>query len=128
MKTVCFRVDTGNIVGSGHLMESLAFYRTLRKNAGIRPVFITADNAFVTKRLGEEGIDDIHPVCRKEITAEELREDDDLASTLSILKKTGAGHLIVDLPKRSSAYYRALYEKSESLTVILDDRDRKSVV
>jgi len=121
-----FRVDTGNIVGAGHLMEVIAIYKNLTKRFDLNPMFITVENDYVIPKLRQVGIERIYPIANNTI-AEELTENDDIDMTISILKKNQYEHLIVDLPNRTQSYYKMLSENTKGTYAILDNDAHKQI-
>ena len=87
MKKIGFRVDTGNIVGSGHLMEIFSIYKNMLDRFSFKPLFITVGNDYIAEKLQQAGIvkESIY-YFRKRVSAEELTEEEDIEETAAILR------------------------------------------
>jgi len=117
---ICFRVDTGTVVGTGHLMEALAIFRNLKDKFTVNAAFITVKNDYITEKLRRAGIKKIYPVARG-IPAEDVNELEDADRTIEIFKAKRFDCLVVDLPNRSGNYYKKLNKNIGPVCTILDD-------
>ena len=117
---VCFRVDTGEVVGTGHLMEALAIYKSLKNRFAVEAAFITVKNDYIVTKLRQAGIKKIYPVAEG-VTAEDVSELEDTNRTIEVFKRNKFDCLIVDLPKRSESYYKKLNKNIGLVCTILDD-------
>ncbi len=121
-----FRVDVGNVVGLGHLMEVIAIYKNLRNRFDLNPIFITVKNNYVIHKLHQIGIENIYPIADNMI-AEKLEEEEDIDKTIAILKDNHCNYLIVDLPSRTEHYYKTLYENIAEIYTILDNNIHRKI-
>jgi len=122
MKKIGFRVDTGNIVGSGHLMEIFSIYKNMLDRFSFKPLFITVGNDYIAEKLQQAGIvkESIY-YFRKRVSAEELTEEEDIEETAAILRDRECEYLIMDLPNRTDEYYKGMTERLKGSVAILDN-------
>lgn len=109
-----FRVDAGNLIGTGHLQEVLTIVQALNRKAGVTPVFISTDNQFTREKLSAL------PDCRLRIIPGNLNDEEEAASVIEMLKADGCAALVVDLRSVSEKYLRMLHEAMVKTVVIMD--------
>jgi len=120
MTEICFRVDAGNRIGMGHLMESLPLAESLKKRADVHIFFLARDFPPAVNLIKRNGY-------RVEVMGEGLTEEEELDLTLKTIKESGTHVLICDLLNRSDEYFRMLKSSVKILVVILDDEAHREV-
>lgn len=116
-----FRVESGSVIGTGHLMEVISLIKTLREKIRLEPIVITNRSSFAVDKLKEIGIDII------KYLPEGASEKDEIKQILNFLKEKGCAYLIMDLLQRSNAFYRYLNKHLKSTCVILDNSEHKGI-
>ena len=107
------RADTGRKIGAGHIMRCIALSQEWKKHNG-RVIFISnSSNSKLNSRITSNGFQLINLE-----TSHPDRED--IASTLSIIKETGADTIVVDGYHFNEAYHNALKNQGVK-RVIIDD-------
>ena len=115
-----FRVEAGNITGTGHLMEIVTLIRSLRKRINFFAIAIVNDYALCTEKL-QSIVDKI------EIVPDEVRGDTELNYVIPLLRKEGVTVFVADILNRSTLYYDKLNKEMEKTFVILDNDDHSEI-
>jgi len=115
-----FRVDAGDTIGTGHVMEMISLIRGLRTRLAFEPVVLTAPNEFAVSKFREAGVDQIHLLASGP-------EEKEVAEILAVLEGQGVRHLVLDLPHRSDYFYARLHSQLARTCVVLDDSDHREL-
>ncbi|KUK54708.1 MAG: Pseudaminic acid biosynthesis-associated protein PseG [Desulfotomaculum sp. 46_296] len=115
---ICFRVDAGNKIGMGHLMESLALAGSLKKKITEEIVFIA--NSPAIKIIEKNG----HKAVK---INDQINEKEEVSFIKDILRKSGCQCLIINLPGKDSSFFNKLESGAEKTAVILDDAEHRPI-
>lgn len=115
-----FRVDAGNVVGTGHLTEVISLIKSIRKRIPFTPVVITKYNPFTLERL-KLNVNVIKYI------PDDISEKGEADEIITILKKENCRHLVIDLLNRSNEFYDFLNDNFKSTCVILDNSEHKEI-
>lgn len=116
-----FRVDAGNVVGTGHLTEVISLIKSIRKRIPFTPVVITKYNPFTLERLKQINVNVIKYI------PDDISEKGEADEIITILKKENCRHLVIDLLNRSNEFYDFLNDNFKSTCVILDNSEHKEI-
>jgi UDP-2,4-diacetamido-2,4,6-trideoxy-beta-L-altropyranose hydrolase len=116
-----FRVDAGDTIGTGHVMEIISLITQLKEDIDFEPVVLTTNNDFAVSKFREVGINTIV------IISTSISEETELQEVIDILSQYRVSHLVIDLINRSEAYYEHLYKRLKSTCVILDNNEHKQL-
>lgn len=116
-----FRVDAGDTIGTGHVMEVISLITQLREDINFEPVVLTSNNDFAVSKFREAEINTIHNISSG------VPEETELEEIITILSQYSVSHLVIDLINRSEAYYGYLYKKLTSTCIILDNNEYKEL-
>lgn len=116
-KNLCigFRVDASNIIGTGHLVETVTLINDMKRRMTFTPLVITYMNPFT-----EEKLKPLDGVLVRQIK-QDLSEEDEIREVIRILNEEGCRHLVTNLLDRSGHFYGDLSEHLSTLCVILDN-------
>nr|WP_321352011.1 glycosyltransferase [uncultured Methanoregula sp.] len=114
MKTICFRVDAGNRIGMGHLMECIALTEYFRRESKVTVEFISNDFPPLKEIVAPLDI----PV---RILGLWDNEKDELSRMEELFGENKPDILICDLLNRSKDYYSGIRSLASHTAVILDD-------
>lgn len=116
-----FRVDAGNLVGTGHLMEVLFLIDRLKQRIALDPIIIANRCSFLADKARMAGINNISYIHK---AVSERKEAGQIAE---ILKRHKCRHLIVDLLERSNKFYSQIRKRVKTLCVILDNSEHRRI-
>ncbi|MCK9376426.1 MAG: hypothetical protein M0P73_09760 [Syntrophobacterales bacterium] len=116
-----FRVDAGDTIGTGHVMETISLITQLTRCLEIEPVVLTNNNDFAINRFREVKINNIHFI------SDGISEEAELEEIITVLSQQNISHLVIDLLNRSEEYYGYLYNRLTSTCVILDNNEHKEL-
>ncbi len=116
----CFRVEAGNKIGMGHLVESICLANSLRSKVKGEIIFLI--NGFtpaldIIKKSG----------YNYHIVKDNLNEQHEIDTVLNLVKKYESQVLIIDRFFTESSYLQKVKSGVEKLVVILDDAEHRSV-
>ena len=118
---IAFRVDAGNLIGTGHLIETLALMENMKQKMVFRPIFITHRDAFTLKKIKEAAVRTVKYV------PDSIPEDKEADAIIRILGKEGCGHCVTDLLNRSNDFYGYLAGRLKTTCVILDNSEHREI-
>lgn len=121
MLKIGFRVDAGNDIGTGHLMEMVSIIEALRQKIVFEPLVITTKHPFSVDKLRKIKVDKI------EYLPDGIKEKDEVDIILDIFKHHNCRHLIVDLRNYSKDYYSILNDHFKTTCIILDNSEYKEI-
>jgi spore coat polysaccharide biosynthesis predicted glycosyltransferase SpsG len=116
-----FRVDSGDTIGTGHVMEISSLINQLRKHIFFEPVVLTSNNDFAISKFREAEINNINLISAG------ASEETELEEILAVLSQHGVSHLVIDLINRSDDFYGFLHQRLPSTCVILDNNEHKEL-
>jgi len=117
---ICFRVEAGNIIGTGHLMEIVILIKSLRKRINFFAIAIVNDYALCTEKL-QSVVDKI------EVVPDEVRGDNELDYMIPLLRKEGVTVFVADILNRSTLYYDRLNKEIDKTFVIFDNDGHREI-
>jgi len=117
---ICFRVEAGNITGTGHLMEIVTLIKSLRKRIKFFAIAIVNDYALCTEKL-QSIVDKI------EIVPDEFRGDAELDYMIPLLRKEGVTVFVADILNRTTLYYDRLNKEIDKTFLIFDNDDHREI-
>lgn len=109
-----FRVDAGNISGTGHLMEIVSLIKSIRKRVDFHAIGIVNEYPLCIEKLASL-------VKHVEIIPESAVGDRELNLIIPFLKREGVSFLVTDLLNRSPEYYDILKKELGNTYVIFDN-------
>jgi UDP-2,4-diacetamido-2,4,6-trideoxy-beta-L-altropyranose hydrolase len=115
---VAIRVDGGNAVGMGHVVECLSLARSLRRRANCRISFLTEESPAAIHQLRLEG----DRLC---VLPGGISEADEIRRIRQFCRENGIGILVVDLLGRGDSFYTLLKDDLPLLVAILDDAQHR---
>ena len=116
-----FRVDAGDAIGTGHVMETISLITQLRRYLEFEPVVLTINNDFAISKFREVKVNNIN------IISDGVSEETELEEIIAIHSQHGVAHLVIDLTSRSESFYGHLYKRLTSTCVILDNNEHKEI-
>jgi len=119
MFCIGFRVDAGNEIGMGHLMESISLAESLKKMTKCEIVFLT--------RYFRPSLDILEQHGYRTVVIRGKSEETEIAQIIQTIKKTKMKVLIVDLLNKKNGYFQKLKGLVKVLVVILDDDKHRKV-
>jgi UDP-2,4-diacetamido-2,4,6-trideoxy-beta-L-altropyranose hydrolase len=119
MVNLCLRVDAGNKIGMGHLIESLSLAESFRKRR-CNVIFLTKNNPVAVGIIRKNK----YPV---EVLPEKITEAKEITSISSFLKKSGIDMLVCDLYGDNTEYFKKIDKISKFSVIILDNGEHKKV-
>lgn len=116
----CFRVEAGNNVGMGHLMESICLANSLRRKNKSEIIFLVNDFTPSLDIIKKSGY-------AYHIVEDHLNAQDEIDTVLEFVKKYESRVLIIDRFRIENVYLQKIKSGVERLVVILDDAEHRQV-
>jgi spore coat polysaccharide biosynthesis predicted glycosyltransferase SpsG len=111
---VCFHVDASNIIGLGHLMESVILARILERN-GCRVSFIMRAHPEATGPLKEKGYE-------VRAIGKDASDEEEIKAVQGFVRDAGIDVLVCNLRDRYADFFRKL--RVDAALVAVQDNDR----
>ncbi len=117
---IAFRVDAGNITGTGHLMEVVSLIKSLGRRIEFEAIAIVNNYPLCMEKL--------KPLVEHiEVLPDEIPVNNEPAILLDFLKKNDISVIVMDLLDKPVDYYRALSHGIERTYVVLDNFVHKEI-
>lgn len=118
---IAFRVDAGNLIGTGHLIETISLIRAIRKDARIRPIVVITKEGFAARKLAKNGIAKMCYIPGM------ISEMDEAKKVATLLKSEKCECLVINLKSRRKEYYEYLHNNLKKTFVVLDNYEHKHI-
>lgn len=118
--SIGFRVDAGNITGTGHLMEIVSLIKSLREKIDFCGVAVANDYPLCREKLAPL-------VDRLELIPEAVIGDGEFDFMAPIIEEEAVEFMVTDMLKKPASYYEKFAELVKDTYVILDSEVHEEI-